>query len=621
MPLVSRLNMSINGQASTRASRPLRVCGVSGSTLDLRHGFIAAAQANEQIDLLIGDWMSEGNMPSAALRKLGSADEPGYEKSFLTSIKPALKLIVEKGIKVAVNAGAADPEALVTELQNLSLAQGLQLNLAWISGDDVSDQATSSTTGGKGAGLINIANGAPLESLPFQPIFAQAYLGSFGVAKAFEQGADIVICGRVADASLLIGGAIWWFDWKPDQHDQLARALIAGHLSECSTYVTGGNFTGFKSVPRKEDLGFPIVEIASDGDVVITKLEGTGGIVSKQTVTAQLLYEIQGPWYFNSDVTATLTDIFLEQCGDDRVRVHGVVGSPPPPTTKVGLVSKPKYQAELHWSLVGLDIEEKAALLEANIRASLGEEFLSQVSCITFTTHGSAAENPTSQNSATVDFRIFVQAPEKELLSYSKWIEPTLNVIMCSYPGATMQPALTAGLPRPYCEYVVALIDQTEINHRVHLKKDVFEIPAPTTTLTYPAQQPSHNPKDALDLSAFGETIRGSLGKIVHARSGDKGSNANVGFFARNENEYQWLRALLTTEKIKQLLADEYHEGNRIDRFELPGLLAVHFLLHDHLDRGINSTSTYDILGKNVGEFLRARHVDLPKNFLLAGEI
>lgn len=220
----------------------------------------------------------------------------GYEKSFLTSIEPALSAIEKKGIKVIVNAGASDAEALCTKVQEMVTAQKLSLKAAWISGDEVLPQVQAALQGGASA-LIDISTGRPLEKLSFEPIYAQAYLGGRGVAHALESGADIVICGRVSDASPVIGGAMWWHGWKPDQFHELAGALVAGHLIECSTYVTGGNFSGFKSIPGKEDLGFPITEIDGAGGVVITKIQKTGGAVTKDTVTAQLVYEIQGPLY------------------------------------------------------------------------------------------------------------------------------------------------------------------------------------------------------------------------------------------------------------------------------------------------------------------------------------
>lgn len=216
--------------------------------------------------------------------------------SFLDVLAPVLHVIAEKGIRVAVNAGSADTQLLQQAVQALIEKGNLSLKTAWVSGDEVLNQVQSQVKKGGLDALKNMDTGEQLSRWEYEPIYAQAYLGAFGVAKALEEGADIVICGRVADASLCMGGAIWWHGWKPSQHNELAAALVCGHLIECSTYVTGANFSGFKSVPDNIDPGLPIAELGRKGEIVITKLQGTGGIVSKNTVKSQLLYEIQGPW-------------------------------------------------------------------------------------------------------------------------------------------------------------------------------------------------------------------------------------------------------------------------------------------------------------------------------------
>lgn len=325
--------------------------------------------------------------------------------------------------------------------------------------------------------------------------------------------------------------------------------------------------------------------------------------------------------YFNSDVTALLEQIKIEDVGPDTVKVSEIGSLPPPPTTKVGISALAGYSAELHWAIVGLDIEEKAALLEQHIRLSIGEARCKKFSLLKFTTSGTAAANPKSQNAATVDFRIFAQSINKEDFSWKNFIRPIWDVIMCTYPGATPHAALTSAAPRPFYDYWVALLDQSEIKHAVHLNDGTSTmIPGPAVTKTFPLEQPSYNPSNAVDLSTFGETMECPLGYVVHSRSGDKGCNANVGLFVRHEDEYEWLRSLLTVEKMTELLGDEY-SGHKIDRFEMKSIWAVHFLLHQHLDRGINASSTYDILGKNVGEFIRARYVAVPTKFLDRGRI
>jgi hypothetical protein len=288
-------------------------------------------------------------------------------------------------------------------------------------------------------------------------------------------------------------------------------------------------------------------------------------MVTADTCTSQLLYEIQGPWYFNSDVTAILDDLWFEQLFSNRVALRGVKSAPPPPTTKVGLTAKPTYQCEFHFFPCGLDIDAKARMCEAQIRRAVGDHAKNFIK-FEFTKNGSAMENPTNQNSATVDFRVLAQARTEDDLSPNKLLRPCLDSIMQSYPGCTPHLDFRQGFPKPVFEYYVTLMPQSDIEHQIHLENgEVVDIPPPTNTRTYNKQQPSERvSRNAVELSQFGPTQKGPLGWIVHARSGDKGSNANVGFWVKTAEEWKWLRTILSADKIKELLADEYKTGNKI---------------------------------------------------------
>ncbi|KAF8858062.1 DUF1446-domain-containing protein [Acephala macrosclerotiorum] len=664
-------------------NRAIRIGGASGSASDRRHAMatFAANYPSDPVDVIIGDWLSEANMATLAA-KSQSPTEILYEKTFLEALSPALPDIAKNGIKIAVNAGGSDTKGLVTAVKKLLKEQGLEakLKVAWIEGDDVLDiikqklganeigkgkkkeskwqQIRNTPMGKKRDGLAvfdswmegedvssevesvlsslsqdsdfsNLCTGEPLHSWQWKDniIAAQAYLGGMGIAKAFEEGADIVLAGRVSDASPVIGAAAWWHSWSREENlQELASALVAGHLIECSNYVCGGNFSGFKDLGklgklgRKEwlDIGYPIAEIGGEGETFITKQKRTGGMVSVDTCKAQLLYEIQGPWYFNSDVTAVIDEIAFEHHSTNRVKVSGINALPPPPATKVGITANGGFQAEVHWFLVGLDINEKARMLESQIRRALGDT--SRFHVLKFTLSGTAAENPTDQNSATVDFRVFAQARNANDIAPDKFLRPIIDLIMCSYPGATFHLDFRQGIPKPVQEYFVTLLPQADVWHTVHMDCGRnLNVECPKVSRTFPREQPSQE-TSLVHGNDFGETVRGPLGLLVHARSGDKGSNANVGFWVRHQDEYDWMRSLLSTQKMKTLLADEYN-GKKIDRFELPNIWAVHFLLHDHLDRGVSCSSTYDFLAKNVAEFLRSRHVDLPKRFLNRGKL
>ncbi|KIW06985.1 uncharacterized protein PV09_02643 [Verruconis gallopava] len=607
-------------------SRPIRIAGASGSASDRRHAILSLAcnYPNDPIDLIIGDWMSEGNMTARAWSKVrGDPTDIAYEPTFLEAVTPALPYLAKYGIKLAVNAGASDPMGLCEVVRKLVKEKGLDLKVAWIEGDEVLPIIKTRVASGEEK-FENICTGELLRDWKFEPISAQAYLGGLGIAEALRRGSDIVIAGRVSDASPVIGGAYWWHNWKRSDLDQLANAFVCGHLIECSTYVTGGNFTGFKDLEAEgwDDLGFPIAEISSSGEVIVTKQKGTQGRVTTDTCTSQLLYEIQGPWYFNSDVTAILDELWFEQLSENRVALRGVKSAPPPPTTKVGLTARPCYQVEFHFFPTGLDIDAKARMCEAQIRKAIGDHAKKFIK-FEFTKNGTAMENPTNQNAATVDLRIFVQAREEQDVSPAKVLRPCLDSIMHSYPGSTPHLDFRQGFPKPAFEYYVTLIPQSDVDHKVHLESgETIRIDPPSVTKVWDKQQPSQpTTTQGVDLSTFGATTRGPLGWVAHARSGDKGSNANVGFWVKTDEQWNWLRTLLSVDKMKELLADEYKQGKKIDRFELPNARAVHFLLHDHLDRGVSCSSSYDFLAKNVAEFLRARHVDIPVKFLSRGKL
>jgi len=595
----------------------------------------AKAYPQDPVDVIISDYMSEANMVTAAARKIDSSTAgqsfsdsnplslaaPAFETSFLEALEPALEDLARYKIKVAVNAGASDPEGLFKIVCNMIEKKGLKIPVAWISGDEVMPAVDAALKNGKSK-FKNIYTDEVLSDWKFEPIYAQAYLGGLGMAEAFSRGAQIVIAGRVSDASPVIGSAFWYHGWSRDQLHELANAFVAGHMIECSSYVTGGNFSGFRSLEHAgwDDIGFPIAEISSDGSVVITKQKNSGGAVTVDTCSSQLVYEIQGPYYYNSDVTALLEGLWFEQVGKDKVALHGVKGLPPPPTTKVGITARGGFQAEAYYFLTGLHVEDKARMLEAQLRKGLSP-YSDKFTMLSFSVLGSAQPDADSQNAATTMFRVFAQAESANDLIAKKFLRPIIDNIMQGYPGATFHLDFRQGIPKPYFEYYVTLLPQSEIQHTVHFNGQDTTIPPPPTTHTYDQRQPSKaTPTISVDIDKFGPTERAPLGTIVHARSGDKGSDCNCGFWVRHADEYTWLRNLLTIDNIKKLLGKEYNTARRpkieIDRFELYNMRGVHFLFRNLLDRGVTSTGSVDFLGKNCAEFLRNRHVDIPVRFL-----
>lgn len=423
--------------------RPVRVAGASGGVFD-RFRAIEDFSKDADIDVIFGDWMSEISMTMRGAQKLeaqlSGIESAAYENSFILALKPGIKGIARNKQKVTVNAGACDTAAMAKAVQELCREEGTDLKVSYVLGDDVTKDFLEMLA--QGESFPSLPSDTPIQEWSHEPLCAQAYLGGVGIAEALKAGADIVICGRVADASPVIGAAIWWHNWSRTDYTKLANALIAGHLIECSSYITGGAYSGFKKellgTNNFTNMGFPIAEICCNGEVVITKEKNSGGIMTVGTCTAQLVYEIQGPLYYNCDVTANLENVSFAQEGPDKVRLLGVQGLPPPPTTKIGITAKGGYKAEFHFWLTGLDIAEKVKMVEQQTIHSMGG-YRKDFSTLTFTPIGSIAADPMNQNEATVDLRIAAQTKNADLVSagktkgispdqptFAKWVRHTI---------------------------------------------------------------------------------------------------------------------------------------------------------------------------------------------------
>ncbi|KAM0327096.1 hypothetical protein ACHAQA_006223 [Verticillium albo-atrum] len=621
----------------SRSQRPIKIAGCSGGVYDRKRAIHDMAK-NEDVDVITGDWMSECNMTlrgsdkrdRLAQKKMSSGSTvvaKGYEPYFLDELDPAIPHLASRGIKIAVNAGASDVHGLAEAVKDLIAKHGVDLKVGVVDGDDVTDAVLDLYN--KGEKFPNLPANKPIQEWGFDPVCAQCYLGGTGIAECFKNGADIVLCGRVADASVTVGAAMWWHGWTRENLAELAGALMVGHIIECSTYATGGYYSGFKDLKGNDtDMGYPIAAIDSKGEAVITMEQGKHGLVNIQTVASQLLYEIQGPLYYNSDVTASIEDMRLKQIGVNAVHVSGAKGLPPPSTTKVGITAKGGWQAEFHFYLTGLDVAEKAAMVERQTKALMGEH-INRFSCLKFMVAGDIPSDPQSQEEATVDLRIFAQTRDPDLLSGNNFVDSDrgsfarfcIENLLQGYPGSTMAPDMRTAIGRPFFEYWVSLLPQSFVRETAHLPNgEVVDIPAPTVTKEYAREQPSYETQDAVDLADFGPTTRGPIGWVAMGRSGDKSSNCNLGLFVRHDDEWDWLRSVLSTKELRRMLGKD-DVGRQIDRCEFPNIRAVHFLLKDHLDRGFNSTSSFDSLGKNLCEYIRSKHVDIPNKFLERGRI
>jgi hypothetical protein len=587
-----------------RAKRPVRIANCSGFFGD-RFSALREVIDGGPIDVVTGDYLAEVTMLILARTRLKRPGQ-GYASSFLRQLEPVAHTIAERGIKVVVNAGGLDPGHLADATRELLDRAGVTLAVAHVEGDDITARIPELLASGDT--LAHLDTGAPFTSWGRDPLTANAYLGGFGITAALRGGADIVVTGRVADAALVTGVAAWWWDWSPTDLDALAGSVIAGHVIECGAQATGGNFSGFRSIERLDHPGFPIAELERDGRTVITKHPGTDGAVTVDTVTAQLLYEVGPQGYLNPDVVARLDSVQLVQEDIDRVRIEGVVGTPPPATTKVAMTSLGAWRNSSTVVLTGLDIEAKAAVVESAIRAELDGK--PGIDDLRFTRIGVAADDPADQMLGSCMLHVSVDG-EREACG-----RPFSNVVvelaLASIPGIYFTgPPGDGG---PFGAYWPTLVAQSILSHTaVHADGRREVVPAPIVTA--PVDDPSgHASSTVYGAVDFGPTIDAPLGTIVQARSGDKGGNANVGLWVHDNDAYVWLVATMTVDRMRELLPEAATLD--IDRYELPNLRAVNFVIRGLLDGGATEARRFDKQAKALGEWIRARHVPTPTQLL-----
>ena len=514
-----------------------------------------------------------------AWESIRKAEDPelGYDVGFLRQLTECIDDIAERKTKIITNAGAMNAPVLARKVEELCQTRGHNLVVATILGDDVSYLLKQGKSGQRALEFPHLDHQNQLLEdwdPDLEPTCAAAYIGAWGIVAALREGADIVICGRVTDASPVIGAAAWWYGWSEQSYDQLAGALIAGHLIECGPYATGANFSGFKQfLSELMDLAFPIAEITPSGTCYITKPDSMNGVVNKFNITSQLLYELQGQMYLNPDVVADIASIRIEETGRENcVSVTGCKGLPPPATTKVMVAAPGGWQAETTYYINGLDVQEKAQMMKQQLQSIFNGSKFSKFSAELY---GTQVDNPSSQQAGTVMLRVFAQARRKEDIAAEKFKIPLYSLRMQSYPGYHMNLDFRTMEPKQFYEIFPATIPQATINHEAVVAGQTISIPPPRRTQHYPVQRLSSETAAAIDLESFGPTERRPLGAVVHARSGDKANNSNAGFFVRHADEYPWLQSLLTVIKLKELLQDDY-AGHSIERCEFPNILAVH---------------------------------------------
>ncbi|HUO45415.1 MAG TPA: acyclic terpene utilization AtuA family protein [Acidimicrobiia bacterium] len=583
---------------------PLRIANCSGFFGDR----LSAAREMVEggpIDVLTGDYLAELTM-SILWRTRARDPDGGFAGTFLSQMEEVLATCVEKGVKIVSNAGGLNPAGLVERLGKIAGDLGIAPRIAYVEGDDLIERLDRLQSDGHE--FIHLDRGSALRGSGVTPITANAYLGGWGIKEALDRGADIVVTGRVTDAALVVGPAAWHHGWSRDNWDALAGALVAGHIIECGAQTTGGNYAFYREVPGLNRVGFPLAELAADGSSVITKHPGTGGLVSVGTVTAQLLYEIAGNEYHNPDVTALFDTIQLDQIGPDQVAVTGVKGIPPPETLKVALNYLGGYRNSMTFGIAGLNVEEKARLLEEALWSHMGgrDQFARGEARLI----RSDRANPETNDDALAYLRVTVMDPDEKKVG-RPFSRAAVELALSHYPGFFL--TTPPGDATAYAVYWPTSIPADLVPMRVVMGEESWQVtsiapgPSPLTPRPPP---PAPRPWRL----ASGATRPAPLGAIAGARSGDKGGNANLGVWVRTEGAYEWLVSYLTVDELYRLMPEA--AGLAVERHEFPNLSALNFVIKGLLGEGVSSSTRTDPQAKSLGEFLRARVVDIPVDLL-----
>ncbi|KAJ4407798.1 hypothetical protein N0V91_003768 [Didymella pomorum] len=598
------------------------------------------------VDFITGDYLAEVNIAENA-QAHAAGTHPGWEQTAWDGIEQTIDLLAEKRIKVVINGGAHSPRGLAEKVQELVRSKGLNLKVAFVLGDNLIEEMRDIREKGLPPHLdsenseVTVAEHTLdlLEKNDKPIVSANAYLGAREIVKGLEQGADIIIAGRVADASPVIGAAWYWHGWEDTDYDELAGALIAGHLIECSGYVTGSNFAGFYEYPLEDlfDITFGIAEVERDGTCVITKHDAKKGFVTEDTVKCQFLYELQGNIYLNSDVKAILDNVQVKAEGRNRVRLWGIKGAPPPPTTKLAVFYHAGYQSEIVVNATGYGTSSKFELFERMLKFGLKRlGILDEFDVLEFQRIGVPETNPKSQLRSTTYLRIFAEASDANVnLGLASLLG---EFAMQHYSGFHSTSDHRTAIPKPYISYYPAIYPQSSLKTSINTIEpgrtpgeiEIVNVPTtPPPRFEELIKRESYETRNPVNLQSFGQMARARLGDMALARSGDKGGNANIGFFIPTQlpsaypassplyaGSWDWLRTYLTISRLKEMFGDSWSSKFHIERVEFPNIMAVHFVVYGVLGRGVSGSSRLDSFAKGMGDWLRDVEVDVPVRLL-----
>lgn len=563
------------------------------------------------INYLVFDYLSEITMSIMAKAKMVEPKH-GYALDFVSRVMaPLLKKIAEKKIKVISNAGGVNPLACRDALQKIIKEYGLDLKVAVVLGDDLLPKHEQL----KSQNIQEMFSG---EALPEQIASSNAYLGAVAIRDALDLGADIVITGRVVDSAVVLAPLLHEYQWSLDDYDKLAQGSLAGHVIECGAQCTGGNFTDWQLVQGFDNMGFPVVEVSEDGSFIVTKPQGTGGLVSTATVAEQIVYEIGNPQaYLLPDVIADFSHVHLEQAGEHRVRVTGTKGQAPTTQYKVSATYPDGYRVLVSFLIAGREAPQKAQVI-ADAILSKCERVLAMRSVPPFSEksveilgiESTYGEHAQTLNSREVVVKIAVKHMFKEACMFF-----ASEIAQASTGMAPALAGIVGGRPKasPVIKLFSFLIDKNQVSVEIDFegKRYPVEIPQGVFTEQLPTLKAGEN------AIYQGDEIEVPLIEIAHARSGDKGNHSNIGVIARKADYLPWIRAALTEQTVASYMQHVLDaEKGRVIRYELPGLNALNFMLENALGGGGVASLRIDPQGKAFAQQLLDMPVKVPAHLL-----
>jgi hypothetical protein len=582
----------------------VRIGGASGFWGD---SSVGAPQlvAQGRLDYLVFDYLAELTMSILAAAR-AKKPELGYATDFVdVTMRAILRDVANRGIRVVSNAGGVNPQACAQALQAVAAEQGVQLKIAVVTGDDVLPLVPQL----REQGVRELQTGS---ALPERLLTANAYLGALPIRAALDAGAQVVITGRCVDSAVTLGALMHAFDWRADDHDRLAQGSLAGHIIECGCQATGGLHTDWEAVPDWPRIGYPVLECQADGSFVVTKPEGTGGLVNTAVVAEQVLYELGDPRrYLLPDVTCDFTQVRLEQLGEHRVRVSGARGLPPGPAYKVSATFMDGYRCTAQLTIVGLEAARKAQRTGEAILARTRELFAERRWLPYTRTHievlGSELANfgphARTQDVREAVLQVAVMHPQKEALElFAREIASAGTSWSPGTTGAGGRPS-----PAPAIRQFAFLVDKGRVRAQVRIGDAVQEVSVPTGQAPVPPPDAQAAPDAILPRAGWPQV---PLVQLAWARSGDKGNHSNIGVIARRPEWLPWLRGQLTPERVKDWLG--HLVAGEVTRYEVPGIHALNFLCTEALDGGGMASLRNDPLGKGMAQILLAMPVAVP---------